>query len=160
MPKCALQPRAPERLETMIVGFYESSLSHQVIIQLNLEHFYPSPNLSSADKYASKNLAVHSYSQCITQTAEDVREVMKAACKKTTKSLDSLSHTLAVQHSPPCFFIAGTHWPITGWIWASLCSTHLSLTQGEQHLLQVEPCKLCSLRRTESATDSQTLRHN
>lgn len=72
MPKCALHPSAPERLETMIVGFYESPLSHQVIIQLNLERFYPSPNLSSADEYASKNLAVHSYSQCITQTAEDV----------------------------------------------------------------------------------------
>lgn len=92
---------------------FTRALCHQVIIQLNSERFYPSPNLSSADEYASKNLAVHSYSQCITQTAEDVWEVMMADCKKTTKSLDSVSFTHC-STQPPLFFhcrhTLANHW--------------------------------------------------
>lgn len=68
--------------------------------------------------------------------------------------------TLYVLHSPPRFFIAGTYWPISGWIWASLSSLHLSLTQGEQHLLRVELCKWCGLYWTESASNSLMLRCN
>lgn len=97
------------------LSVFTRALSHQVIIQLNLERFYPSPNLSGADEYPSKNPAVRSFSQCITQTAEDVWEVMMAACKKeNVKSSDSASFTLSVSTQPPLFLhcrhTLANHW--------------------------------------------------